>query len=362
MKCTLLIGNGFDINLGLNTRYSDFYNYIFDTKLNQESDLEDNLIIKKLIDEKENGTLYENWADLELALGKFTEEIDENNLEAFNRDKMALDLLLRNFLKDEQEKLIIKKEFSIDINKITYSSINNLFIGNSENEDARINSAIYYLEDNNNNNLNIINFNYTNSFSKLFTNIVQTLYIRKRLFRKRDLLNIHGKVDFNNIVLGVNDESQVANQNILSNEYTKPIIIKPSANSTIGNGNTDKAERTIFSSNVICIYGVSLGDTDKMWWEKIGNWLKESTSFLLIIHYYDESYSDDLHYMAKDIMRNEIKEKFLEKANLSDLYDSLSEKIIVRINADVFNYPKEFLFENIDNNDIVEEEKELALV
>lgn len=66
MNILYLIGNGFDLNLGLNTRYSDFYrNYVKDASSDKD--------IKKL---KETITSsIDDWSDMEMALGNFTKDI-----------------------------------------------------------------------------------------------------------------------------------------------------------------------------------------------------------------------------------------------------------------------------------------------
>ena len=55
MNITYLIGNGFDLNLGLRTRYTDFYDYYLN---NTESDTENisklNALFKDLVDVQEN--------------------------------------------------------------------------------------------------------------------------------------------------------------------------------------------------------------------------------------------------------------------------------------------------------------------
>lgn len=39
----------------------------------------------------------------------------------------------------------------------------------------------------------------------------------------------------------------------------------------------------IYDSFIICIFGMSIGNTDKMWWEKIIDWLKVNGDNKLII-------------------------------------------------------------------------------
>ena len=70
MNITYIIGNGFDVNLGLKTRYQDFYDYY----QNQPSPSEEVKQLKAHIDRNK-----ENWADLELALGEYTSNFKDSN-------------------------------------------------------------------------------------------------------------------------------------------------------------------------------------------------------------------------------------------------------------------------------------------
>ncbi len=61
---SFLIGNGFDVNLGLKTRYAEFYKYYLDIPT-------DNKNIRALKEHlRENKSDF--WSDLEIALGKYT--------------------------------------------------------------------------------------------------------------------------------------------------------------------------------------------------------------------------------------------------------------------------------------------------
>lgn len=64
MNVTYIIGNGFDLNLGLKTRYQDFYDYYM-TKTSPNSQVE---LLKDTI--KQDG--YELWSDLEIGLGRIS--------------------------------------------------------------------------------------------------------------------------------------------------------------------------------------------------------------------------------------------------------------------------------------------------
>ena len=64
MNITFLIGNGFDIKLGLKTRYTDFYNIYIDS--NKDRNIDDNIkCFSELIEDN-----YETWADFEMAFAE----------------------------------------------------------------------------------------------------------------------------------------------------------------------------------------------------------------------------------------------------------------------------------------------------
>ena len=75
MQVTFLIGNGFDLNLGLKTKYTDFYPPYFGDPVFDTEDL-DILQFKMLLSDD-----YSRWADFERALGKHTKDppLDEEN-------------------------------------------------------------------------------------------------------------------------------------------------------------------------------------------------------------------------------------------------------------------------------------------
>jgi len=106
MNITFFIGNGFDINLGLNTKYSFFYPYFIEHARTEN-------MIRNWIDGNE-----QLWADLEEKLGQELEKVSEDKLDQFYEDKEELDRLLIEYLENEQGKYcfddeeVIKKEFS----------------------------------------------------------------------------------------------------------------------------------------------------------------------------------------------------------------------------------------------------------
>lgn len=102
MNITFLIGNGFDVNLGLKTRYVDFYKYYvnqdnpdaLDAVKRFKSEIND--FIKEETKKQDEATI--DWRDLEVALGKWTP-----NLKAEEVEPLYLDIIdsLRDYLISE---------------------------------------------------------------------------------------------------------------------------------------------------------------------------------------------------------------------------------------------------------------------
>ena len=97
MNITFLIGNGFDVNLGLKTRYTDFYPYYLGKK---HGDLLSNAIADN----------YENWADLEVFLGQFLNQITPDDIDAFLDSKGVLENDLAEYLKAEEQCVSISEK------------------------------------------------------------------------------------------------------------------------------------------------------------------------------------------------------------------------------------------------------------
>ena len=68
LNITFLIGNGFDINLGMATKYSDF---VQKYKIIKDSDSE---LLKKFKNDISRNE--QNWAFAELEFGKYTDKFD----------------------------------------------------------------------------------------------------------------------------------------------------------------------------------------------------------------------------------------------------------------------------------------------
>ena len=200
-----------------------------------------------------------------------------------------------DYLKKEEEHLDIEniQNFSYNFSKalsdfylndnLPYGSaeaIKNVFSGNKS-------SAHNY---------NFINFNYSNVLDRCLLT-VENGVVKKRSVggnEKKDIIkenvHVHGKYGVYPM-MGVNDSSQISNKELAKDTEFISNFVKPLINERIRMGFHAKAKKLIDESTIICVYGMALGETDKIWWKNIVNWLVTNSTRHLVIFDYDEEYT-----------------------------------------------------------------------
>ena len=337
MNVTFLIGNGFDINLGLDTRYSDFYPYFI--KNASSDNMIRNWISKDI----------ELWADLEEKLGEEVFQVKEDNLEQFYADKEELDLLLIEYLEKEQNKMITtgKEDF---IYKTMVKSMNSINGTLSTNDKSSIASTMtsyasvpFTYE--------FISFNYTNTLDRILSvcKTIGTTFGTHNYGNSTksnnfgSVLHIHGTTD-EEMILGVNDPTQVNNDLLKKNTLFLNTFIKGQMNNKIGQGKVDAAGKIIDASHIICIFGMSIGNTDKMWWQKIMYWLSSNEANKLII--FVKGYNEKLRkkipsstIRLSDKLKTEITNQGNLKTDSASSLEKIKDRIMISYNSDIFTFP-----------------------
>ncbi len=218
-----IIGNGFDLDLGLKTSYSDFIGSDeFKELIKPASDCS----FAKYLDEKRKENY--KWMDIENELKIYINNIYEKNGTSF---RMEFDLL--------------KKSLSAYLNRVTSNSIINY-----DSNAARISNKI--LNDLRNNiEVRVVNFNYTNTLPYVVNKINSDNGSRRVETEKIIYFNPHGEIK-NGIVFGIEDGA------LLDNKKDFLYLTKGADPNHV---NSDWHE-SYFKSNEISIFGHSLGDSD----------------------------------------------------------------------------------------------------
>jgi hypothetical protein len=324
MKIVYLLGNGFDVNLELETKYTQFYEHYKGVDSKSDSIIR----LKKSIENEDN------WGDLELKFGEYTLEIasKEEFIEVFEdiSDNLA-DYL--NIQEDKVDSIEIEKEKFFEYLSFPERSLPVA----QKNKVAKLRTKWANHEWN----IYVITLNYTKTFEKLIGEGKQSLQIGshgKPKINYQGIQHVHGYID-NAMVMGVNDISQLLNKKFHDVPEILNAFVKSQCNQAMQHTIDDQCKQHILTANLICIYGSSLGLTDKLWWETIGAQLK-GDCHLIIFAYTTEIIPERREY-KKDIIRENIKKSFLEKTNLTEKEkDTVYSKIFVGINRDLFKMVK----------------------
>lgn len=329
MNITFLIGNGFDLNLKLNTRYSDFYKYYI------ENDPKD-LLSKSIKDH------YEMWSDLEVGLGEFLKNIDENQIDEFLDSKSTLERMLSEYLTLQDQRISLKDEKAVAEEfkkKILnfFSDFNTLDKDHYHQVVGATREQINY---------SFITFNYTSVLDK----IVAAAQKHCKPFGNHsaggaghnDAIvlphHIHGKLT-EDLILGLDNAEQILNDKLKTNPKLTNYIIKSVVNTALGEKKIEKAKDIINKSKFICLFGLSIGDTDGMWWSYIIEWLKKSNDNRLVL-FINKNTIVQLSGQEKIRFRDSNREMMLERShcNVSETMKIVQDKIIIVPNSKIFDF------------------------
>jgi hypothetical protein len=320
LKILYIIGNGFDLNLGLKSSYKDFYDHykLIDSPNSDVKNLKRNL--------SDND---KNWSDLELALGQYTEQL--RSLEQF--DSVFEDLLenLALYLKTQENSFdtarVNQKQFFENLAKPE-----NFLAAADKTEILDFKTRFA----NSQWSIDMVTFNYTTVIEKIIGQSKNKIghHLNGNLDVSLSAVeHIHGYVD-NQMVLGVNDLSQLKNNDFHTNQDVLEAIIKEKCNKAHGHTIDSQFKKKIQKADLICLFGSSIGDTDNIWWELIGQRLK--TEVRVIIFTKGEEVAQLIGYKKRRIERK-MRDYFLKKSQLTpEDQDKFGQKIYVALNSMMF--------------------------
>lgn len=308
MKIVYLIGNGFDLNIGMKTSYPDFYKFY----LNSHNGNEEGIIKKFIKDIQDNP---KNWSDLEHELGKFIKEVEPQNAIILHDDLIEK---LSKFIQLEEEKYVIndtQKEPLLNYLKNPFFNY-----GFLKNEIDQIKGLIGTYGLNQDWDIKIMTFNYTKTIERMIGKFDEPILIGNCENNKiylTEIEHIHGFSD-ERMVLGVNDDSQIANENLRTETRVIDRYVKPNCNNTYGNDIDEKCQQWLEKANIVCLFGLSYGITDKKWWNKLAVTFVNGGKILVFEHYEGERPNANQGPARKDIINN-IKTKILSRMDKTDL-------------------------------------------
>ena len=277
---TFMIGNGFDVACGLKSRYSDTYDGYTKTDSNSATIDHFKKIIKQDI---------ETWADFEMQLAEYAHEFaSETELTDCISDYK--EYLHMHLLQEQQSFFEMDKgtEFIHSaVRKEMADSFCHFVKGLIPNDSQEILSMLhdiprYY---------QFISFNYTIVFDELMEQSFAQGEVQSEFGARvayKPVIHIHGTLN-NDMVLGLDDESQFRDLPFSLSYRGKRNLIKPVFIDQYDKKRKTDALSCIQSSNVVCVYGMALGDSDLTWRKILANWIVENNRHHLV--YYKHSLS-----------------------------------------------------------------------
>lgn len=317
MNVTFLIGNGFDLGIGLKTAYSDFYDIYCMPHQG------DSPAVVKFKSEIQSD--YKNWSDFEEAFGEYASRMDD----AKNYSAIFEDFVIRfsNYLEQEERNFDSSKVELIQKNMkkalVSYYDIR------PEDKEHLLKliglNKVYF---------NFVSFNYTRCLDTCLGILrKQANYDNQIKGYISTIAHVHGYTE-GNMVMGVNDAGQIKNPNFSENSDLVEEIVKPLQNRTIRMNFDNHATGIIQGSTIICVYGMSIGVTDKKWWKLIMDWLQENSAHHLIILQHKE---DTRFIFQWNKLVKEIHAKLFLYGNIPDeKQNDLVSRIHIEFNHDIF--------------------------
>ena len=325
-----IIGNGFDMALGLKTSYKDF----LDWYLVQDSDTQGPRLRKFkngiTADIKEN---VHSWADLEIKLGEYTANYGADEVDDFLFVYRDMKDQLNAYLKTQEDLVDYsnKKAIANAMSKLLF----NFYKGFPANQRRRLEaelessqSTVVY---------NFITFNYTRVLEKCIELFPNPLRKRGQYYHVRDTLGtihyLHGEID-NSPLFGVDHPPQIHNEAFRTDRHVLLALVKPYMNEEMQYNTATQAQTLIDHSDTICILGTSLGDSDVSWWQCIGGWLAKNKHRRLVILWFSREQISKVHGDLVYDRIDAIKTRFIKQAAVNE---SVKSQILVQIYTELFD-------------------------
>ena len=340
---TFMIGNGFDLACALKSAYTDTYDGYIQVESNSKAIAKFKRIIKRDKEDRD----YKNWCDFEMALAEharcFQCEAD------FIECVCDYTEYLAKHLEEERRKFISKYSGNpyliTRLSQEMRRSIENFYEGLTPNSVTAIQSALKLNERPLLHIRRYISFNYTDAFDQILD--MPSPFAHEPAFdsakkRSSSVMHIHGKLSGNEsgVILGVDNVSQISNLSYKLSDDGKRCIVKPIMTDYMDDKRKNETMQIVKGSDVICIYGWSLGESDLTWKNVIAEWLRMDNKHQLVYYKHAHASVDrHLHAFALKAVENKAKNELAKKLFGDDeSVNIVEQQIHIPVGYDIFNF------------------------
>lgn len=258
-KAILIIGNGFDLNVGLQTSYKDFLKW---ERVGKES-FKSSYLLKFLKEKSERN----RWIDIENELRHYSNTITYPHAENGLDDTRWLGDMKKVF-RDEYKLLCSHlKQYLSEVQK-------SLWLTNSKA------AGIFHRLEKEFKNLYIVNFNYTDTIKKLEPEGKDTI-----------VHHIHGSLNSDGFVFGIQDSCEINPEHSFLYKSYNPFL------------NVNRLNERFDDAEDITFFGYSLGQTDHSYFD---DFFKQQSSAgckrkNFTFYYYGQEAYDDLYWQLRTL-------------------------------------------------------------
>ena len=324
-KITFIIGNGFDLGLGMKTNYTDVYGGYIKTPSKSET------ITRFKEDLKKDGrNNYENWSDFEIGMAEYAKMLSSEDelVECVRdfKDYMVKHLQSEN---DKIAKMIDNQENYVGIANEFSRSIRQFYEGLIPNDANQIKTMmdkdrVYQY----------ITFNYTTAFDSL-------LEAERKFYRRwaAQLVHVHGQLG-KDVVMGIDNEDQIHGASYALTRTGRRAFVKTFFNEHFDTSRVNLAKQAILDSDIICVYGFAFGETDNTWVWLLSDWLLQDGNHHLVAFKYGSPKLSAHNYDEIMDIEDELKVELLKKLQIEE--EHILDQIHIPVGRDIFNF-KEIL-------------------
>ncbi len=319
MNITFLIGNGFDLGVGLKTSYNDMYQSYIKKPSNSET-------IKAFKMDLSRRKPYDKWSDFEMGMAEYAQKLSSeyeliecvrdfksHMVEHLRKENEKITSIIPRILMIQELKAELNRTKAFFYKELTPNIANQI-------DDLVSNDMVEY---------NYIVFNYTTILEFIFR------FTSTKDADDNPPLHIHGSLE-RDVVLGVDDIDQINSSKYELTKKGKRAFIKTAFNEQFDKRRVDKAKRIISNSDVICTYGFSMGESDRTWTKALVDWLIADVNHHLVVYQYDKTEYNQYNFDEIMDIEDEKVEKLKLKLGLSS--DALDGQIHIPITGDIFNF------------------------
>ena len=311
---TFLIGNGFDLGLGLRTKYSDFIPIYLSRPSNTD-------VIAKLKEKVSQNS--EFWGDAELAFGKLRfSTFGKESYSVVKECVTDFSDVLSEYLQNEERRFQVPAdELKVAFCTLMCSYYQRLGEYPKRNELKRLKRF-------NRLKVNVINFNYTETIDKMLppSGTMTLPEWGKVEVQVNEVCHVHGALSVGTSrSFGVNMSSQIEDTKLTSE--ARMLLVKPEVDRMARWGLEPMAKEMIDESDTVVLFGLSLGGTDQLWWDYLLDYIRYKPEHRLCLMQYvidahgTQSPGEEGLWAQRECRKfyNAVDSKKLEYVNTADL-------------------------------------------